>query len=201
MADDEKVVSLHEWRRQQKQRPADDAAETPGDGGEAQHTGAEAGDEATEPVPGHMVWLRCPTCGTLEYTEQQMPGGRVHNACGTQVEEVSEGLDLRAEYTVAELNLERLRMLSELVEQQRARYREYQQRLRQAAGGKLQAYPATEGTLQRLPVARVDGLGLLVSHFLHEPARRFEGAEQDEGGASAAPEAEPTPPDDPEPGP
>jgi hypothetical protein len=133
------------------------------------------GDPA--PVPIQLVWLFCPTCKTLEYTEVMVPGGRVHNVCGTPVEEAFVDVDARAEYTLADINLRRLEALARLVEAQRTRATEYQARLRKAAGKPLTGYPLTGESARALPVAETDPLGLLISRFLHDPARRFEPAE------------------------
>ena len=58
-----------------------------------------------EVISGHIIWLHCPTCKTTEYTEVQIPGGRIHNKCGTLVEEKPVPIDIRAEYTIAMRNL------------------------------------------------------------------------------------------------
>jgi hypothetical protein len=82
-------------------------------------------------------------------------------------------VDARAEYSLAELNLRQLERLAELVEGQRARFREYQHRLELAAGKPLSSYPLTEETVRVMPVAEVDPMGLLISAFLRQPALRF----------------------------
>jgi hypothetical protein len=127
----------------------------------------------TKPVPTQLVWLFCPVCKTLEYTELAVPGGRRHNTCGTPVIEARVDVDARAEHTLAELNLRRLSALAELLDAQRKRFHEYQDRLAKAAGRTLAPYPLTEVSVQSLPVAEVDPLGLLISRFLHQPAERF----------------------------
>jgi hypothetical protein len=102
-----------------------------------------------------------------------VPGGRRHNVCGSQVFEATVEVDARAEHTLAELNLRRLAALEELLDAQRKRFLEYQERLAKAASQPLTAYPLTEVSVQSLPVAEVDPLGLLISRFLHQPAARF----------------------------
>lgn len=166
MADESKVISLAARRRNKRQR--DPAPKTPGGA-----VPAPTKDEDPRPVPAQMVWLFCPTCKTLEYTELVLPGGRRHNVCGTVVREAVVDVDARAEYTLAELNLRRLAALAELLDAQRARFIEYQERLAKAAGRTINAYPLTEVAVQNLPVAEVDPLGLLISRFLHQPATRF----------------------------
>jgi hypothetical protein len=144
------------------------------DGSNAARSGsAEAGTAGNTPVPARLVWLYCATCQTLEYTEMLLPNGRVHQPCGTRVEEVDVEVDARAEYSLAELNLRQLDRLAELVEGQRGRFREYQQRLELAAHRPLSSYPLTEDTVRVMPVAEVDPLGLLISAFLREPLKRF----------------------------
>jgi hypothetical protein len=149
--------------------------------------------EAGEPLPGKLTWLHCPACGTMEYTEAYMPGGRRHNVCGAPVEEVVLDVDVRAEFTIAALNLERLKAIEEAVGTQRARYEEYQERLRLMAGAEPVAYPLTADTVARLPVAAAHPLGLLIPEALHEPARRFAGDEAPEG-QGESPEPDPAPP-------
>jgi hypothetical protein len=169
MADEGNVVSSNVIsmfaRRKPKAAPAETAA-TPAT------PAREAGD--TKPVAAQLVWLFCPTCKTLEYTELAVPGGRRHDVCGTPVQEAVVAVDARAEYTLAELNLRRLTALAELLDAQRKRFVEYQERLAKAAGQALTLYPLTEVSVQSLPVAEVDPLGLLISRFLHQPATRFE---------------------------
>lgn len=164
---DKKVISLADRRRVRTERDSAPATEDSPPGAGA----------SLAPIPGRLIWLHCPTCHTVEYTEVQVPGGRVHNACGTRVEEITVELDLRAEYTLAQINLERLNILQEIVEGQRKRYEEYKKRVTLAAGRPPEPYPVNEETLKSLPVAEVDALGLLVSRFFLEPARLF-GAEE-----------------------
>ena len=40
-----------------------------------------------------------------------MGGGRLHNVCGERVEEVVVDIDARAEFTIAAINLERLKAI------------------------------------------------------------------------------------------
>jgi hypothetical protein len=202
MVKDPKVISLEERRRGgARARPhgrasAQDAAPAqageaaaPAQAGEAQPAQADAAPGAPAPVPGRLIWLYCPSCRTLEYTELELGGGRVHNLCGTQVHEAAVELDLRAEATIAKVNLERLAILEQLLAGQRERYEEYLRRLALAAGRPLEPYPAGPESAAGLPVADVDAFGLLVSRFFHDPAGHF---------PELAPEPEPeTPPPGP----
>ena len=73
---------------------------------------AKKEDEARNaPIPGWIVWLHCPKCNTLEYSEVPMPDGRVHKKCGTLVEEEEIQIDVRAEYTISMRNSNRLEEL------------------------------------------------------------------------------------------
>jgi hypothetical protein len=179
MSDDSKIISLSERARLRKSPPErkdprgpETKAQGAGKSGRASSAPAhEAGPQ--KPVPAVLVWLYCPTCQTLEYTELAMPNGRTHQVCGTRVEEVEVPVDARAEYSLAELNLRQLENLAELIEGQRARFREYQQRLELAAHQPLSSYPLTEDSVRTMPVAEVDPLGLLVSAFLRQPLQRF----------------------------
>ena len=187
MPDDSNVIFLERHRNARKE-PAPEAAP------EASSEQVSGEQTPAAPLPGKLIWLHCPVCKTLEYTEFSVPGGRVHNVCGTVVEEAALDVDLRAEYTIAELNLERLKMLSDLVAGQRNRFQEYQRRLKNMAGGKLSGYPNREDTLKSLPVAGLDALGLIISTALHEPGRHFAApaAGKDDGETPDGPP--PTPP-------
>jgi len=144
-------------------------------------------------VPGTLIWLYCPTCQTIEYTEVEMPGGRKHNACGTLVQEVPIDLDLRAEYTLARVNLERLEILESLLNSQRTRYEEYQKRINLAAGRRLTPYDTSGDNPDSLGVSGVDALGLLISRFFHNPAGLFPGLKEPEDDSDPPPEG----PEDP----
>jgi len=172
MAGDEKIISLEE-RRRRRQGGAAETEPTSSEPEQLETTAASTEEAPTEPLPGKLTWLHCPTCGTLEYTEEYVPGGRIHNKCGTRVEEVVLDVDVRAEQTIAEFNLARLNMLSTWIEEQRRNFEVLQERLRKLAGGPPRAYALTEENLRRLPVAEVDALGLLVSNAFHQPSRHF----------------------------
>jgi hypothetical protein len=177
MSGKDNIISFADRLRAKEEAGTESHAEA---GAEEPGRARDTGDaEQGEALPGKLVWLRCPACDTLEYTEVVMAGGRTHNVCGNQVEEVQLDIDVRAEYTIAELNLERLEILAGAVEAQRQRFREYQERMRLIAGGEVASYPVSEEMLRALPVAEMDAMGLLVSTALHNPARRFESAEEE----------------------
>lgn len=163
MSDEEKVISLDQRRKARSEAETEEKKESP--------KGEVAQDE--KPLPGRLVWLYCPVCETYQYTEVVMSGGRVHNPCGTQVEEVEVEIDVRSELTLAEFNLDRLRDLSELLAAERSNYEEYRKRLQLVAGRSVSAYTLDETILQRLPVAEISPLGLLVPKALAFPAERF----------------------------
>ena len=177
MSKKDNIIALEERLRHKE--------EVRGDVGQAaEQSDGEAA--STEPMPGKLVWLHCPVCDTLQYTEVVMGGGRAHNVCGTQVEEIELDIDVRAEYTIADLNLARLEMLADAVEAQRQHFREYQERLGLIAGGAVEGYPVNKDTVQNLPVADVDAMGLLIPVVLHDPARHF--ASTDEASTDESPE-------------
>ena len=66
-------------------------------------------DKQNSSVFGKLVWLNCPTCGTMEFTSVLSPNGRAHKKCGNQVIEKEFDLDLRGEYTLCLMNIEILR--------------------------------------------------------------------------------------------
>ena len=139
-----------------------------------EHPPRQAQGEST--VPGRLVWLHCPTCGSYEYTELVLPGGRAHNRCGTTVEEAEVDLDLRAEYTLATVNINQLRALQDVIATQEKRFQEYRNRLTLAARQPLKAYPEPKPGSAQLPATQVDPLGLLISPFLQDPQNRFDSA-------------------------
>ncbi|HEX9844530.1 MAG TPA: hypothetical protein VGC20_17355 [bacterium] len=196
MANDKKVISLDERRRgQQRTRPsrpraAGTAGADPAQGSapaEGAAPDAAPGPPSSDPVPGRLIWLYCPTCRSIEYTELDMAGGRTHTVCGTQVQEAAVELDLRAETTIARINLERLHILEQLLGGQRQRYEEYLRRLNLAAGRNLEPYAVTDDGTAGLPVADVDAFGLLVSRFFDNPAGHFPDLARE-----AAPDAPPS---------
>jgi len=119
---------------------------------------AKKEDEArNEPIPGWIFWLHCPNCKSLEYSEVEMPDGRVHKKCGTLVEEEEVHIDVRAEYTVSLRNSLRLDGLFKqtkipgflkplakkgigMLENLQAAEEEYRKRLNNIAGGSVDAY-------------------------------------------------------------
>ena len=75
---------------------------------------AKKEDEARNaPIIGWISWLHCPKCKTLEYSEVEMPDGRIHKKCGTLVEEEVVQIDVRAEFTISLRNSKRLDELFE----------------------------------------------------------------------------------------
>ena len=68
-------------------------------------------DARKAPISGWITWLYCPKCRSLEYSELEMPNGRVHKKCGTLVEEEEVEIDVRAEYTIS---LRNSKLLDEL---------------------------------------------------------------------------------------
>ena len=65
------------------------------------------------PIYAVITWLFCPKCKSLEYSELEMPNGRVHKQCGTLVEEEEVEIEVRAEYTISLRNSKRLDELFE----------------------------------------------------------------------------------------
>ncbi len=195
MADKDNVISLQERLRSRKQAReqvqeqeqgslVDPTAWQPADLREATGAGSGPGQgdpantDNTTALPGKLVWLHCPACGTYQYTEVVMSGGRVHNVCGNTVEEVTVDIDVRAEFTVAQINLERLTTLATMLEHEQQRYQEYQHRLGLVAGHRVEPYPVTEEVLKTLPIVEIGPLGLLESEAMHNPAQCFAPSEE-----------------------
>ena len=147
-------------------------------------------EEAEKPYPGTLVWLHCPSCETVEYTEIVAPHGRTHK-CGTAVEELEVSLDLRAEYTITQFNLKRISELLEKNKESKLRKlisksldnalmalkqseETYVSRLHLAAGCQIPVYPGDiESLRDQLPIVETNKLGLLISEFRFEPEKRF----------------------------
>lgn len=147
-------------------------------------------EAAERSYPGKMVWLYCPKCETLEYTEIVSPAGRTHH-CGTMVEEQEVELDLRAEVTITETNLTTIdallkknsgfklvklvsKSLDKALKALKASEETYRDRLYLAAGGYIPPYPEDPESLKdKLPVKSTNRLGLLISDFRFEPEKRF----------------------------
>ena len=165
MSQDDKVISLDERRKGRHPTEENTRDLTP-------QPSPENG--MNEPaLPGKLVWLHCPTCDTYQYTELALSGGRQHNVCGTVVEEVEIEIDVRAEITIAEFNLQRLEDLSRVLESEKKNFDEYRKRLQLVAGKKVTGYALTEANLSRLPVATISPLGLLIPEALDNPKGRF----------------------------
>lgn len=144
-------------------------------------------EKKEEQCYGKMVWLYCPTCNTIEYTEVIAPNGRSHK-CGTQVIEKEVEIDLRAELTITLYNLERINQL--LKENRASKLKKlfaksfdktlqkllfseemYLQRLNVHG---IDPYPGSlEEMKDRLPIKVVNELGLYVSIFRYNPEERF----------------------------
>jgi len=148
-------------------------------------------EKSEEAVPGMLVWLSCPQCSTIEYTEIAAPHGRSHK-CGTQVKEIEVKVDLRAEYTITRFNLKLIddllsqnkknrliklvsRTLDNALVSLKKSEETYIEKLLLAAKGPLESYPGTIDDLKnKLPVKEINKLGMLISNFRHEPEKRFD---------------------------
>jgi len=183
----EKIISLHD-RRRRREGDARQEPERPA----AEDSGAPASGD--EPVPARLTWLFCPQCNTLEYTEVVVPGGRVHNRCGTRVEEAVLDIDARAENTIVQFNLERIAALTDYLAAQRQRFLEYRERLRRMVGDPG-TRPLTEEALKTLPVGELDALGLLVPKALSQPRQHFRRPEDHLEATDEPPAPEPGPSD------
>lgn len=145
---------------------------------------------AEENFPGVMVWLHCPTCKRIEYTEIVAPNGRTHS-CGTLVEEAEVAVDFRAELTIAKKNLERIHELRQSnsgspLKKLMAKSMEkglknlemveeiYIQRIMAASSNQATPYPGDfEAIKEKLPIKETNKLGLYISEFRSEPEKRF----------------------------
>ena len=78
----------------------------------------KATPQSTEPEMGILIWLYCPNCKTLQYTENQASNGRKHK-CGADVMEIEVPLDLTAENTICLKNLSILEELQQQIKEKK----------------------------------------------------------------------------------
>ena len=143
---------------------------------------AKKEDEARNaPITGWITWLYCPKCKSLEYSELEMPNGRVHKKCGTLVEEEEVQIDVRAEYTISLRNSRRLDELFKetkiptflkplakkgigMLENLHAAEVEYRKRLENIVNGPVNPYPDEwdEKSLE-MKLKTLDPLGLILT--------------------------------------
>ena len=143
---------------------------------------AKKEDEARNaPITGWITWLYCPKCKSLEYSELEMPNGRVHKKCGTMVEEEEVQIDVRAEYTISLRNSRRLDELFKetkiptflkplakkgigMLENLHAAEVEYRKRLENIVNGPVNHYPDEwdEKSLE-MKLKTLDPLGLILT--------------------------------------
>ncbi len=147
-------------------------------------------EELEKPFPGRLVWLRCPKCQNIEYTEVVAPNGRSHK-CGTMVEEVEVKIDLRAELTITHYNLKKieallkenekfklLKIISKSLDKALLALKRseetYLERLHISAKQKITIYPGEIVDIKnKLPIIEENKLGLLISEFRFKPEKRF----------------------------
>ncbi|MDX2471271.1 MAG: hypothetical protein QNL04_11925 [SAR324 cluster bacterium] len=147
-------------------------------------------DPNSETQWGKLVWLFCPVCETIEYSEVVAPNGRSHK-CGTQVEEVEVELDLRAEAYMTHSNLKAIeakikelqkskllklsrRGLLKALTQLKASEEVYLNKLQMAAHGELLPYVGSlEDVKEKLQIEATDPLGIMISPFRFDPFQRF----------------------------
>tara|TARA_B110000967_G_C18891499_1_gene567687 strand:- start:27 stop:548 length:522 start_codon:yes stop_codon:yes gene_type:complete len=143
---------------------------------------AKKEDEARNaPITSWITWLYCPKCKSLEYSELEMPNGRVHKKCGTMVEEEEVQIDVRAEYTISLRNSRRLDELFKetkiptflkplakkgigMLENLHAAEVEYRKRLENIVNGPVNHYPDEwdEKSLE-MKLKTLDPLGLILT--------------------------------------
>ena len=144
-------------------------------------------EAAEKKYPGIMVWLHCPKCQTIEYTEVIAPNGRTH-MCGMIVEEREVELDLRAEFTIVLYNL---KIIDDLIKgNQESKIRKLFAKTLDKALIKLKKSEELylerlgiknidpyEGDLDelkaKLPIKETNQLGLWISDFRYKPEERF----------------------------
>jgi len=133
------------------------------------------------PIMAWITWLYCPRCKSIEYSELEMPNGRIHKKCGTLVEEEDVQIEVRAEYTISLRNSKRLEALFNetkipgflkplakkgigMLENLQAAEQEYRKRLENLVDGSLIPYPDDwdEHSLE-MQLKTLDPLGLILT--------------------------------------
>ena len=146
------------------------------------------------PIYAVITWLYCPKCRSLEYSELEMPNGRVHKQCGTLVEEEEVEIEVRAEYTISLRNSERLDELlngtkipgflkplakkgNGMLESFQAAEKEYRKRLENIVDGSVMPYPDEwdENTLE-MELKTLAPLGVVLTEA-RQPNLHFPEAE------------------------
>ncbi len=136
---------------------------------------------------GILVWLYCPHCKTLQYTESQAPYGRRHK-CGVDIMEIEVPLDLTAENTICLKNLSILEELQQQIEEKKEkgandilkRVLEHCRKEELSMMEKLKNISKNKKCLsyswedkKKLPIANINPLGLYLSEFRFKPEIRF----------------------------
>lgn len=151
--------------------------------------------QITQEEIGFLVWLYCPTCKTLEYSEIIHPKGRIHK-CGTEVLEQKVTIDITAEYTICKRNLfylekveyDFIKTLNKEKDSKKKQEIEILKNLIQelkkielAMIAKLKKITQKEKLIAYLWVkdhpkftTTIDSLGLAISNFRFQPEKRFE---------------------------
>jgi len=133
------------------------------------------------PIVAWITWLYCPKCKSLEYSELDIPNGRIHKNCGTLVEEEDVQIEVRAEYTISLRNSKRLEELFKetkipgflkplakkgigMLENLQAAEKEYRNRLENLVDGSVTPYPDDwdEHSLE-MRLKTLDPLGLILT--------------------------------------
>ena len=144
----------------------------------------KATPQSTEPEMGILIWLYCPNCKTLQYTENQASNGRKHK-CGADVMEIEVPLDLTAENTICLKNLSILEELQQQIKEKKEekgandillRILEHCKREELSMIEKLQKASKNKKCFsyswedkKKLPIADVNPLGLYLSEFRFKP--------------------------------
>ena len=137
---------------------------------------------------GILVWLYCPNCKTLQYTEFQATQGRKHK-CGADVIEIEVPLDLTAENTICLKNLSILEELQQQIKEKKeeagvtnilSKVLEHCKKEELAMIEKLQKISKNKKCFsyswkdkKKLPIADINPLGLYLSEFRFKPEIRF----------------------------
>ena len=129
-----------------------------------------------------LVWLYCPSCQTIEYSELLAPAGRFHK-CGTKVLEQEVKVDITAEFTICQKNIsylenlekkEQAKTFSQFIKKLKFIELQMIDKLKRITKQKeIFFYEWKKENQHLLPIAQINSLGLIISNFRFCPEKRF----------------------------
>jgi hypothetical protein len=140
---------------------------------------------------GLLVWLHCPSCKTLEYSEIISSEGRLHK-CGKEVSEQEVAIDITAEYTICKRNLLHLEELENHLSKSSLKQKKvFQKLVDNLKNNELEMIKKLQKITKKNPLvaydkktaealfstAHANDMGLVISDFRFQPKARFQKTE------------------------